>query len=317
MTHRSYPRTGESRRGHAHDREHGRVQTNLVTDDVGPARKAGLPQLAADDDDRMPARSHIVGGREEPSAIGGEAEDVEEVAGDEIADRAIGAVADVQAGGEAGPRRHALEGSSAVAKRGVHRIGEDTAVLLPLHVDQPIAIGHWEPLQECGVDDAEDGGVGADAEAERQDGREREAWPLPQHAGGVAQVLAEVGEQASGCARRDWLGRVRLTEWAHVPCERLRLGTPRARAACLGLAGALDAQLLVSILEMLRQLLHDLGFASGRDAARPGAGAGVAPVRHVFLASPAGRLRRTRSGSAAVATLRADPVERRKVTYLS
>ena len=191
MTHGPHPRTGEARRGHAHNREDVPVQTDLVTDDVGPAGEARLPQLAADDDDGMPAWRHVVGAREESPAIGGDAEDVEEVAGDEIAEGAVRAVAGVQAGDESGPGRHAVKRLSAVAERGVHRIREDAGVLLPLHVDQPIAVGHRQALQEGGIDDGEDSGVGADAERQGKNRRQRECAILAEQSEGEAQILKQ------------------------------------------------------------------------------------------------------------------------------
>jgi len=151
-----------------------------------------------------------------------------------------------------------------------------------MHVDQPIAIGHRQALQECGVDDGEDGGVGADAEGERQDGGGGEAWPLPQHARGVAEILADVGQGgSSGYTRRDGRRCVRLTEGAHVHCER-RLGQFLQRqAGCLRIADTLGAQPVVALVEMLRQLLHDLGLASGIEAQGGEVPAHVvAPVRH-------------------------------------
>src|SRR5688572_25168316 len=166
MPHGPHSRTWEARWRHAHNSEDVPVQTNLVTDDVGPAGEARPPQLAADDDDRMSAWRQVVGGREESPAIGGEAEDVEEVAGDEIAEGAIRAVAGVQA------------------------------------------------------DDGENGGVGANAEGERQDGRERVGWLLPQGAGCIAEVLPEIAKQASGGnPRRDGFGCVRLSQRREVSCE--------------------------------------------------------------------------------------------------
>ena len=63
----------------------------------------------ANDDDRMSTWRHVVGGRKESPAIGGEAEHIEEVASDEIAEGAIRAVAGIQAGGESRPGRHAVK----------------------------------------------------------------------------------------------------------------------------------------------------------------------------------------------------------------
>ena len=234
----------------------------------GSAGETRLPQLAADDDDRMSAWSHIVAGREEPSAIGGKADHFKEVAGDEIAEGAIRAVPGIQAGGESGPGRHAFERLSTVAERGVHRIREDTAVLLPLHVDQPIAIGHRQALQECGVDDGEDGGVGADAEGERQDDRERGGRLLPQCAGGIAEVLPEIAKQASGGnPRRDGFGFVRLPQRREVSCEQIPLAEPGKRQLRrFVIRRPARHQFPPAILEMLRQLLDDLGLTGRRQA---------------------------------------------------
>ena len=46
-------------------------------------------------------------------------------------------------------------------------------------------------MQEDGVDDAEDGGVGADAECEREDGDDGEGRIFAKRAEGEADVLAE------------------------------------------------------------------------------------------------------------------------------
>ena len=46
-------------------------------------------------------------------------------------------------------------------------------------------------MEEDGVDDGEDGGVGADAEGERKNGDEREARAFFQHANAAAQILAK------------------------------------------------------------------------------------------------------------------------------
>ena len=66
--------------------------------------------------------------------------------------------------------------------------------------DQPIGLGERQRPQEQRVDDAEDGGAGADAEPGDEDGERREAGVAPQRADGVAQILKEVVE---GHARLD------------------------------------------------------------------------------------------------------------------
>ncbi len=57
------------------------------------------------------------------------------------------------------------------------------------HQNEFSRIGIWERPQKHGVDDGEDGGVGADAEGEREHGDGGEAGGLAQHAEGEADVL--------------------------------------------------------------------------------------------------------------------------------
>ena len=53
-------------------------------------------------------------------------------------------------------------------------------------------------LEEDGVDDAENGGIGADAEGQREDGYESEAGILLQHAEREFQILKERGHSHLG-----------------------------------------------------------------------------------------------------------------------
>ena len=62
---------------------------------------------------------------------------------------------------------------------------------LALEHDDAIGIGEVGRLEQNGVDDGEDGGVGADAKCERGDGGGGESATLPEHAEGVAEVLEE------------------------------------------------------------------------------------------------------------------------------
>ena len=62
----------------------------------------------------------------------------------------------------------------AVPQRRVLRIREDAAGAA-VHVDQPLGIGDRQMLEQRRVDEAEDRGVRADPERERQHRREREA----------------------------------------------------------------------------------------------------------------------------------------------
>ena len=58
-------------------------------------------------------------------------------------------------------------------------------------MDELSGVADRQRLQQHGVDDGEDGGVGADADGEGQDGGRREAAVLPQQAEGEAGVLEQ------------------------------------------------------------------------------------------------------------------------------
>ncbi len=58
-----------------------------------------------------------------------------------------------------------------------------------------IRLGERQRLEQHGVDDAEDGGVGADAEGEREDGDGAVGGLLTQHPGAVDEVVPEGFEE--------------------------------------------------------------------------------------------------------------------------
>src|SRR5215469_8964180 len=64
------------------------------------------------------------------------------------------------------------------------------------HQNELIGIWIGKRSQKHSVDDAEDGGVGADAQRERQNGDGGEARTLAEHAGGIAQVLRGLVQEA-------------------------------------------------------------------------------------------------------------------------
>jgi hypothetical protein len=56
---------------------------------------------------------------------------------------------------------------------------------------EALRLAHRQRPQQDGVDEREDGDVGADAERQRQGRREREAWRSPHHAQRVADVSTQ------------------------------------------------------------------------------------------------------------------------------
>ena len=59
----------------------------------------------------------------------------------------------------------------------------------PCDADELFGMGIGKPDEENSVDEAEDGGVGADAESQREDSDGREAGILAEQARAVANVL--------------------------------------------------------------------------------------------------------------------------------
>jgi hypothetical protein len=69
-------------------------------------------------------------------------------------------------------------------RRHIAQLGHDL-----VHDVQPIRVRVRQGTQDDGVDDAEDGGIGADAERQRRDGDSGEARSAPEHPRSDARVL--------------------------------------------------------------------------------------------------------------------------------
>src|SRR6202000_3013325 len=122
----------------------------------------------------------------EVAAVRGDAKRFEEIRGDDANHYLFGIVA-----GEIGRAWIVAEGDEAVERlvgraivdeigwRNVGKIAEREFAIEP---DEAIGVCERERAEDDGVDDAEDGGVGADAESERENGDEREAWIFAQSA---------------------------------------------------------------------------------------------------------------------------------------
>jgi hypothetical protein len=65
----------------------------------------------------------------------------------------------------------------------------------PLEDDEALRIVNWQRPKENCINQAEDGGVGADAEGEREDGGGSKARRFAQHAEGEAEVLEKRVEE--------------------------------------------------------------------------------------------------------------------------
>src|ERR1700751_657348 len=120
---------------------------------------------------------------------------------------AVAGELEVVAGGEGKVSGHVCVGLVALAELriGVNGIGGGGPVAvedLRTDPEQARGIAEGKRAQHEGVDDAEDGDVGADAEREDEDGDEAEAAVAAQSAEGVANVLQEDVErgEAARCA---------------------------------------------------------------------------------------------------------------------
>src|SRR5512145_2217870 len=93
----------------------------------------------------------------------------------------------------------------------------------PDHHDA-LRLGERKWLKEESVHHAEDGGVGSDAERERQDGCDAEAGALGQDANGVAYVLKQRAHSSPRSAFSYAVrSPIRLKLWNTKPISRLRV----------------------------------------------------------------------------------------------
>ena len=135
---------------------------------------------------------------EEPAEKGLNLEDVEVVAGggEAVGDGGIGAGVETDAedhveGGES------LEAAVAVAQIEVVRIGLPGGVVAVQGAVEGLAVGHIERAEDEAIHEAEDDGVCADGEGEREDGGEEEAGRLGEDAEAVAKVVEEAFDEVA------------------------------------------------------------------------------------------------------------------------
>jgi hypothetical protein len=165
-----------------------------VADDVGVGAEARSPETVAQDGD---VSSGLIFGGDEGSPqqrLG--AQDIEET-------RADCARFDVESFTRAGKcRRARVVGGdgfeSAVLRSEIDEIGiaERAVHIVEVHIgalepDEALALRKRKRLENDGVDDAEDGGVGADAEGQRQHHDGGETGLFREHTQGVANVLPQ------------------------------------------------------------------------------------------------------------------------------
>jgi hypothetical protein len=172
-----------------------------LADGGGIAVEIALPRAPGEDDFTVVAVGGF-DGEKGAAEDGMNAEHVEEVGFDiEAADdfrvvsgrgEAVGVVLDEGDTGEGfGIALPVEEMRGVVGQRAGGQLGHVFA-----QHDEAVGTGEGEGLEQDRVDDREDGGDGADAEGQGEDGGEREAWRFAESAGAEAQVLQEALHEA-------------------------------------------------------------------------------------------------------------------------
>ena len=181
----------------AHDADDLRRDTvdgNEGADDgrVGP--ESPPPEGVGQDRHRCRARGFVLGPKGAPQPRR-HAQDVVGVRGYECGQHALGIAAlpaDIDVGRRAGRHRQRLARLGVVEVLGVRQRCRGAPVPPVPHRNQAIGVGIRQRLQKHRVDYAEDRGVGADPEGERQDGNGDEAGIAAHAAEGVADVLGQL-----------------------------------------------------------------------------------------------------------------------------
>ena len=203
---------GDAAEPGGHDADDGpgaAIELHGASDDGGVGAEAPLPQTVAEDDDGVALR-HFVLFRAEGSAEGrAHSQQVEVGLGDELRGDALGLIDAGERHGAGIECGHGFEGAALGAPIEVIGIGCAAALDFgALHVapefHQARRFGIGQRAQNDGIDHAEDGGVGADAEGQRERGDDGEAGTLAQGARGVAQILAAALRSSEWSTCREW-----------------------------------------------------------------------------------------------------------------
>ena len=146
----------------------------------------------------MPARRAVVIGRERSPDLRTHAEDVEVVAGNQLAADALGLSLRGHRERRAEARDDAVEHRVLIAKIAIHRIGQRAAVEGPplksagaVEQDEPLGRFDRQQAQQHLIGQREDRRVRADAEREGQHDHDGEGWCLRERAERIAQILSE------------------------------------------------------------------------------------------------------------------------------
>ena len=170
------------------------------------ARELAFPERLADEDPPGASR-HIVRWREAAAGERAEPEHRQEIVGDAQdwhAPRIASRRREVHLVGHQCRRGRETTGAfldvEIIRKGGGLARRRGVAIRLPDH-HQPVGVRERRPPEQHGVDHAEDGGVGADAEAEGDDAGERELRILEEGADGEPEVVQHLASLTDGSQR--------------------------------------------------------------------------------------------------------------------
>ena len=191
----------------ADDRDRPVVEGDGSPDEGRIAAELLLPALVARDGHQAVARRLVFVGPEEAARLGPHLQHVEVIAADELAVDPDGRAA----GGEAHRPgldtergqvlQHRTAGLTVVHVVQVRHVVEPRPVLRAPDVHQPRLHDARSGPDQQPVHDGEDGGVGADADGERDDGHRREHGAPPQQSGREAHVLPGLFEHGGSSGR--------------------------------------------------------------------------------------------------------------------
>ena len=218
------------------DSRHGEaapVERERAPDYGGARTEAPAPQAATDEDHGCRTEP-VVCGVEVTARHGVDSEDAEEVGRDHLAAEVLGLPSSGHVGVLPAERGQALEAAAVLLPVDEVRIGDRHAREVRRRLAEPhqaVGIAVGQRLEENAVDDAEDGGVGADPERQRDHRDGREARVPGQHAQAVPNVLEQDPHVASCCEVRPsprWSQRAGA--WR---CSGIASRAPRARRRSL------------------------------------------------------------------------------------
>jgi hypothetical protein len=193
-------RAGKTLGGDANDREGHAVQRERLADDIGIAAEAALPEAVADDRDRRGLEIFVGMERAPAREVGAEKREV--IAGDDLKNDLLrrGPAAPIDL--RKGHRRHLGEDVILIAQILEVEMRDRQVAGIPLvgreNRREPIGFPDRDRLQHRDVHEAENRGVRADAESEREYGDCGECRALHQHPQAVAEVLNHGVQKAEG-----------------------------------------------------------------------------------------------------------------------